>query len=93
MGQIKNSQTDVTTHVLEDVVLSLGSGNLRLPTTITFKSSNVGKALEISTDGGVEFFVPEIDTTTATMIVLVLNAPVTNIRATGDVGDTLVIGQ
>lgn len=93
MGIMQDNQTDLSVHTLESTTLIIGSGNMRLPVTITLKSSAAGKALTISTDGGNEFFTPVIDTTTATMLVLIINAPVTHIKATGAINDTLTVGQ
>ena len=90
---MQDNQSDNSTHTLTSSGLTIGSGNMRLPTTVTFKSANAAKTMQISTDGGVEYFTPSFETETATMIVLVLNATVTNIQVTGDIGDALIIGQ
>ena len=62
-----------------------------LPTTITLKSSAGGRLIELSTDGGVEFFTPAVDTSSATMQVVILNASVTHTRITGAASDTWII--
>lgn len=85
--------TDLSIHTLTSTELIIGSGNITIPTTLTFKSSNGAKALTLSTDGGLEYFTPEIDTTTATMLVVAINSPITNVKVVGDIGDKLYIGQ
>jgi len=65
--------------------------NLPGPNTITLKSTNASKLIEISTDGGTEFFIPPVDTTTGTMVVVTIGAPITSVRFTGDIGDVITI--
>lgn len=59
-----------------------------LPGTITLKSSAAGRKIELSTDGGTEYFTPSYDTTTTTMLVLTITAPVSHVRFTGVANDT-----
>lgn len=61
------------------------------PNTITLKSVAAGKLIEISTDDGVEFFTPVAETTTGTMIVVTISAPITSVRFTGNIGDQITI--
>jgi hypothetical protein len=59
-----------------------------LPCTITLKSAGVGRKIELSTDGGVEYFTASPDTATTTMQVLTVIAPISHIRLTGTTNDT-----
>lgn len=68
------------------VVTPLAGGPL--PATLTLKSAAGGRAIEISTDGGVEYFVPVIDTTSATMLIVAILAPITHARFTGTTNDS-----
>jgi len=65
--------------------------NLLGQNTITLKSTNAGKLIEIATDGGVEFFTPLVEETTPSMIVVTLGAPITSVRFTGNIGDVITI--
>lgn len=58
-----------------------------LPMTLTLKSAAVGRKIEISTDGGTEYFKPQVDIETATMQVLSVASPISHIRFTGNIGD------
>lgn len=58
------------------------------PMTITLKSSAAGRKIEISTDFGAEYFTPAPESSSSpTMQVLTVNAPITHIRVTGQAGD------
>lgn len=59
-----------------------------LPCTVTLKSAAVGRLIECSTDGGVEYFTPTPTVTSATMQVLSISAPVSHVRITGAAADT-----
>jgi hypothetical protein len=59
-----------------------------MPITATLKSALAGRKIELSTDEGIEYFSPTVDTTTPTMLVLSIGAPVSHIRFTGSSGDT-----
>lgn len=65
--------------------------NMQIPGHITLKSSAAGRLIELSTDNGVEYFTPAVDVQSATMQVLVVNAPVTHIRITGASGDRYLV--
>jgi hypothetical protein len=63
----------------------------KLPLTITLTSVGAGRKIELSTDGGNEYFTPTIDTTSATMLIVTVNAPISNIKVTGAVSDKLTL--
>lgn len=58
-----------------------------MPCSLTLKSAAGGRKIEISTDGGSEYFTPVYDTNTATMLVVVVRAPISHVRFTGAVSD------
>ncbi|MDB5777595.1 MAG: hypothetical protein JWP38_3728 [Herbaspirillum sp.] len=60
----------------------------QMPLTATLKSAAGGRAIQLSTDGGVEYFTPTVDTTSATMLIVIIGAPVSHIKFTGAAGDT-----
>lgn len=66
-------------------------GNMNLPGSITLKSSSGSRLVELSVDGGVEYFTPVMDQATTTMLSVVINAPITHVRLTGDVNDMYLI--
>ena len=80
-GEIKAGQTTA--------VVALDDG----PFTITLKSADVTRKIELSTDGGVEFFEPYYDGqgVTANQIVLTITATASDVRFTGVPGDEWVI--
>lgn len=59
-----------------------------LPCTITLKSAAAGRLIELSTDGGTEFFTPALDSASATQVVLTVTAPVSHVRLTGVASDS-----
>ena len=64
---------------------------IKFPATVTLKSSDVTRKIELSTNDGLEYFSPQIDITTATMRIVVLNTAVTDIRFTGVTNDILSV--
>lgn len=65
--------------------------DMQIPGSITLKSSAAGRLIELSTDGGVEYFTPAVDVQSATMQILVVNAPITHIRLTGAANDLYLV--
>lgn len=64
------------------------SNGFPLPATITLKSADAGRKIELSSDGGVEYITPAYDTTTSTMLIVVVTAPISHIRFTGAAAGT-----
>lgn len=64
---------------------------MQIPGHITLKSSDATRKIELSTDNGVEYFTPAVDVQSATMQIVVVNAPITNIRITGVAGDRYLV--
>ena len=62
-----------------------------IPLTITLKSADGTRKIEISTDDGVEYFTPTYDTTSPTMLVVGIATPITHIKVTGAIADTLIL--
>lgn len=60
---------------------------LIIPCTVTLKSKAAGRKVELSTDGGTEYFSPQADAQSSTMLVVTVRAPVTHVRVTGESGD------
>ena len=63
----------------------------RLPVTVTLNTTDAGKKIELSTDGGTLFFQPTYDTSHANQLIVIVNAPVTHVKFTGNVADTYTI--
>lgn len=57
------------------------------PCSISLESSNSSRLIELSVNGGVEYFTPTYDVTSSTMLVVAVKAPVTHVRFTGQSGD------
>lgn len=64
---------------------------MQLPGSITLKSADAARQIELSTDGGAEYFIPAKDIISATMQVVIVNAPITHIRFTGAANDTYIV--
>jgi hypothetical protein len=71
------------------VVVSIGPEEP--PYSITLKSADGGRKIELSTDGGVEYYTPTVDHTSSTMQVILMAFPVTHVRFTGVLNDTYKI--
>ena len=63
----------------------------KFPLTITLNTVDATKKIELSTDGGTLFFEPAYNTSHANQLVVVINAPVTHVKFTGNVADTYTI--
>lgn len=59
----------------------------RWPITLTLRSAAAGRKIELSTDGGIEYFTPTYDVSTATMINVGVTAPISHVRFTGVAAD------
>jgi len=64
---------------------------MQLPGNVTLKSAAAGRLIELSTDGGGEYFTPQLDVVSATMLLVVVNAPITHLRITGAAADTYTV--
>lgn len=58
-----------------------------LPATVSLVSAAAGRLIELSTDGGITYFTPIYDSTSATGISVGIFAPVSHVRFTGIAGD------
>jgi len=59
-----------------------------LPCTVTLKSAAAGRLIELSTDGGTEYFPLAPDMSSATQTAGAVKAPVSHVRITGAALDT-----
>lgn len=78
------------TETLTGATLTLEMGNIVIPCTVTLASSEVGRKIEISTDG-TNFFEPDLDKSAAGFIVTSIFAPIAKIKVTGAASDVLSI--
>lgn len=79
------------TYTLEATTYTRELLNDTTPTTITLKSTAAGRKIELSTDGGIEYFITTYDVNTATMLVISLSTPVTHVKVTGNINDTFIL--
>lgn len=63
----------------------------KFPLTITLNTVDASKKIELSTDGGTLYFQPTYDTSNASQLIVVIDAPVTNAKLTGAITDTYTI--
>lgn len=63
---------------------------IKFPCTITLRSAAAGRLMRISSDNGLEYFIPTVTVSTPTMQNLVVTAPVSHVEFTGQAGDTWV---
>jgi hypothetical protein len=80
-----------TPYTLIATTLIIAVGTKNPPFTVTLKSADATRKIEFSTDGGTEYFIPAIDITSATMLITYASAPITHIKVTGLINDTLII--
>lgn len=81
-----NSQTSGT--LTNTTPVAISASGLSCPFSVTLKSAAAGRKIELSTDQGTEYFTPPVDTSSsATMQIVTVEAPVTNIRFTGQDAD------
>ena len=78
-------QTAVAPSATPIVVSMVGAP---LPCTATLKSAAVGRLIELSTDGGVEYFTPTYYYSSATQLTVAVTTPVSHVRFTGAAADT-----
>lgn len=79
------------TYTLEAATYTREILNDTTPSTITFKSTAANRKIELSTDGGAEYFIPTYDSVSTTQLVITLVAPVTHLKVTGNVNDVLIL--
>lgn len=72
----------------DGVPLPIKMQGMPQPCVVTLKSAAVARKVEFSTDGGIEYFQPDYDVTTPTMIVVGSDLVLTHIKVTGQAGDT-----
>lgn len=70
---------------------SIDITGFKAPITVTLKSEDATRKIEFSTDGGIEYFEPVFDQTSDTMLVTSALTRITHVKATGVVGDKLII--
>lgn len=63
---------------------------MEAPLTVTLTSAAAGRLIELSTNGGLSggWYSPAVDASTASMINVALESPVTHVRFTGAANDT-----
>jgi hypothetical protein len=76
---------------LTEVTLVQDMGGVLQPCTITLKSADAGRKIELSTDGGSEYFLVTPDVTTATMLVTYVPERITHAKFTGAINDTITL--
>mgnify|MGYP003394369334 CR=1 FL=1 len=76
--------------VLTGATLAVGTGGLKFPLSVALKSTDAGRAIQISVDG-LEYISPTMDSTTADSLILAILSPVTKIKVTGAANDTLTL--
>ena len=59
-----------------------------LPCTATLKSADIGRLIELSTDGGIAYYTPATTVTAAGFMVLAITYPVSHVRFTGAAAGT-----
>lgn len=70
-------------------VVAMGSMSNGIPRTLTLKfAALTTQKIELSTDGGTEYFEPSYAASSATMKVVTIGAPVTHVKFTGVAGNT-----
>ncbi len=55
--------------------------------TLILTSAAAGRLIQISADGGITYFTPALDYSSATQVVVAITSPITNVQFTGQSGD------
>lgn len=61
------------------------------PCTVSLDSTNGSRAIQVSTDGGINFFTPVYSVNIPSMLNVTITAPVTTVLFTGQAGDTWTV--
>jgi hypothetical protein len=64
---------------------------LKPPITVSLQSTEVGRKIEFSVDGGSYYFSPTLDIEITEEIITHATIPITHIKATGKAGDILTV--
>lgn len=69
--------------------------DVNTPFSIAFTSDTVGRKIELSFDGGTTYhdMAANLDLITSTQLILSVVAPVSSIKVTGDIGDTVIVTE
>ncbi|MDD5065381.1 MAG: hypothetical protein PHQ35_11560 [Phycisphaerae bacterium] len=69
--------------------------NINIPFSIAFNSDTAGRKIELSFDGGTVYhdMVADLNLSVSNQLVLSVLAPVSNIKVTGDIGDTVIVTE
>ena len=69
--------------------------NVETPFTVAFNSDTAGRKIELSFDGGTVFhdMAGQLDLSVSTQLVLSVLAPISNIKVTGDIADTVIVTE
>lgn len=73
--------------VLAGSTLVITLGGHPLPCTVTLASTSGTRSINLSTDNGVNYFLPTYDANVTNMINVAVRAPITNVQLTGNAGD------
>ena len=73
--------------LLNSTPVVLNVSNVDAPMTITLESSYASRKIELSTNGGAEYFTPTPTVTSSTMQVVTVAYPITTVRITGQNAD------
>lgn len=79
------------TIITNETTITTRIGKLHFPLTVTLKSADVTRKVDISTDNGVTYITLSADVTNANYLVYYITHPITHIKATGVAGNTLTI--
>ncbi len=67
--------------------LAVNVANNPTPMTATLDSAAAGRLIELSSDGGTNYFTPTLDAVTTPMVNVSILSPISHVRFTGESGD------
>jgi len=82
-----NSNTWMSGTLPAGKVSTANASGAPMPMTLTLVSTDAGREIAISTDGGVNFFVPAYDASPAAFLSVAVKAPISHARFTGALND------
>ena len=69
------------------IPLAVDATTFVLPRTAVLRSSATNRSIQLSVDGGIEFFQPQYDASSGTLLAVSIVSPVTTVRFNGASGD------
>jgi hypothetical protein len=86
------SSLPIKQNIANTTPVPMGMQDISYPCTLVLDSSAAGRLVELSVNSGALYFTPDYNAkSTATQIMVIVGAPITHARFTGQAGDKITI--